>query len=331
MRKLNISSVLAIGLAFAVLLLTNWGFKLSEEKNQFIQQNQDLSEQVTALDEFKNDLQEEVDTLMNVYGQAVKENELLEKLLNNTKRKLTKTTANFQQFRMESQNVIQSLKQRIQQLVKAKSTLEITIQEKTRTNDVLLEQAGIDRTIFKNIMNSSENQALAFTELKKEFAVVQEKRAELARERAARRLLVKGGQKPNTLKKKKLLATNFRTETEMKNGKLTAKAKRIRKIKVSFDLNEVREDLLGTQELYLVIKNGKGKILAKDAETVRVKIKGLVQEIRVVKKKTVELEKSQRTHFRFEVGQDRLEEGYHKVAVYSKDGLLGKTSFRAAK
>lgn len=326
MRKLNILSILAIGLAVAVLLLTNWGFTLSEEKNHFIQQNQELSEQVTALDELKNDLQEEVDTLMNAYGQAVKENELLEKLLNNTKRKLTSTTANFQQFRMESQNAIQSLKQSIQQLVKAKSTLEITIQEKTRTNDVLLEQAGIDRATFKNIMDSSENQELAFTELKKEFAVIQEKRAELARARAAKRLLVKNtNQKPTVVKQ--LLATGFRTETEMKNGKLTSKAKRVRKIVVSFDLNDVADSFLGEQELYLVIKDGQRKLLTEDAETVKVNIKGLLQEIRVVKTRKVEIEKSQRIHFRLEVS-DRLEEGYHKVAVYSKNGLLGETSFR---
>jgi len=330
MRKLNILSVLAIGLAGAVLLLTNWGFKLSEQKNQFHQQNQELSEQVKAMDDLKNDLQEEVDTLMNAYGQVQKENELLEKLLRNTKRKLTSTTANFQQFRMESQTAMQTLKQSIQQLVKAKSTLEITLQEKTKTNDVLLKQAGIDRTTFKKIMSGSENQELAFKELKKEFAVIQEKRADLAKARAARRLMVKANQKPKNVVKKKLLATGFRTETEMKNGKLTAKAKRVRKIKVSFDLNEVSEDLLGQQEVYLVIKDGKGKILAKDAETVKVRIKGLVQEIRVIKKKTIELEKDQRVHFRFDV-DDRLEDGYHKVAVYAKSGLLGKTSFRVEK
>lgn len=320
-----------MGLAVAVLLLTNWGFKLSDEKNQFHQQNQDLSEQVKALDGFKKDLQEEVDTLMNAYGQAVEENELLEKLLNNTKRKLTSTTANFQQFRMESQTAVQSLKQSIQQLVKAKSTLEITIQEKTRTNDVLLEEAGIDRTTFKNIMNSADNQELAFKELKKEFAVVQEKRAELARARAAKRLLVKStNQKPSNVVIQPLIATGFRTETEMKNGKLTAKAKRVRKIVVSFDLNEVADSFIGEQELYLVIKDGQRKLLDKDAETVKVKVKGLLQEIRVVKKRTVELEKSQRIHFRLDVS-DRLEEGYHKVEVYSKNGLLGETSFRVEK
>ncbi len=327
MRKLNISSVLAVGLAFAVLLLTNWGFKLSDEKDYIIQQNQELSAQVNALDDLKMDLQEEVDTLMSAYGQAVKENELLEKLLNNTERKLTATTANFQQFRMESQQAIQSLKQSIQQLVKAKSTLEITLQEKTKTNDVLLEQAGIDRTTFKNIMSSAGNQELAFKELKKEFAVIQEKRAELARAKAAKRLLVKKTNQKPSIVPKPLLATGFRTETEMKNGKLTAKAKRVRKIVVSFDLNDVNDSFLGEQALYLVIKDAEKKLLTEDAETVKVNIKGLLQEIRVVKTRTVDIEKSQRIHFRFEVS-DRLAEGYHRVEVYSKNGLLGETSFR---
>lgn len=322
MSKLNISSVLVIGLAFAVLFLTNWGFTLSDEKNQIIQQNQDLLEQINALDGLKNDLQEEVDTLMNDYGQAVKENELLEKLLNNTERRLSNTTTNFQQFRMESQSAIQSLKQSIQRLVKAKSTLEITIQEKTKANEVLLEQAGIDRTTFKSIMNSSGNQELAFKALKKEFAVIRGKRA-----RTAKRLLVKHtNQKPSSVTKQ-LLATDFRTEAEMKNGKLTAKAKRVRKIVVSFDLNKVNDSFIGQQELFLVIKDGHRKLLAKDAETVKVMMNGLMKEIRVVKKRTVDIEKSQRIHFGFEVS-DRLTEGFFKVEVYSKNGLLGETSFR---
>ena len=57
------------------------------------------------------------------------------------------------------------------------------------------------------------------------------------------------------------------------------------------------------------------------------KIRGLLQEIRVIKTKKVVIEKEQRVNFRFDVPR-RLEEGYHKVEVYAKSGLLGKTSFR---
>ena len=327
MRKLNIFAVLALGLTAAVLLLTNWGFKLSEQKNQFYQENQDLSEQVKALDGLKYDLQKEVDTLMNAYGVAVKENELLDKLLNKTKRKLTATKADFQEFKLESDSSIQTLKESIQQLVKAKSTLEVTLQEKTRTNDVLLEQAGIDRTTFHQIMDGATDQELAYKALEKEFTVVQKKRDELARERAARRLMVKSNQKPTI--KKKLRATGFRMETEMKNGKLTAKAKKVRKVVISFNLNEVPEHLLGEQELFLVVKDAERKPLFEDAETVKINIKGLLKEVRIVKKRTLELDDSQRLNFRLEV--ERLHEGYHKVEVYTKNGLLGESSFRVEK
>ena len=328
MRKLNILSVLSLGLTVVVLLLTNWGFKLSEEKNRIYQENQTLSEQVKALDNLKEDLQEEVDTLMNAYGQAIKENELLEKLLNDTARKLTSNTTNFKQFRMESQTTIQSLKQSMLRLIRAKSTLEITLQEKTRTNDVLLEQAGIDRTTFKTIMKVAGTQEMVFQELQKEFAVVQEKRAEFAR--TTKRLLIKANQRLFNARSKQVSATDFRVETEMKNGKVTAKAKRVRKIIVSFDLNEVPDDFLGEQELYLVIKNTKRELLKKNAEIVKVRLKGLLQDIKVVEKRAIVLELSQRIPFQFEL-TDRLEAGYHKVEVYSKDGLLGETSFRVEK
>jgi len=326
MRKLNILSILAIGLLIAVFLLTNWGFKLAEEKNQFYQENQVLAQQVSALEGLKNDLKKEVDTLMNTYSQATKENEFLNKLLRNSKRKLAKTTNEFQQFRMESTTAIQSLKESIHRLVKAKSALETTIQVTEKANNTLLDQAGIDRMVFKKIMYGSTDQTVAFKALKREFVVVQEKR-EATRERAAQVRRVNANQRPKSIDKKVLRATAFRTETEMKNGKITAKAKRVKRIVVSFDLQDVPEVLQGEQELYLVIKDDKKKLLDKDAPTVKVRIRGLLQEIRVIQTKKVVLERSQRTFFRFDV-PERLSEGYHKVAVYAKSGLLGKTSFR---
>lgn len=327
MRKLNILSVLAIGLIIAVFLLTNWGFKLTEEKNQFYEENQVLVQQVSALDELKNDLKEEVDTLMNTYNKATKEKKVLERLLRKTKRKLASTNNEFQEFRMESATAIQSLKESIHRLVKAKSTLETTIQTTEKANDVLLDQAGIDRMVFKKIMYGSEDQTLAFKALQREFAAVQEKREEAARERVFRAIKVKSNQRPKSINRKSLRATAFRTETEMKSGKITAKAKRVKRIVVSFDVQDIPTDQLGEQELYLVIKDNKKKLLDKDAPTVKVRIKGLLQERRVIKTKKVDLQAEKRVFFRFDV-PERLEAGYHKVEVYAKSGLLGKTSFR---
>ncbi len=327
MRKLNLLSILAIGLLIAVFLLTNWGFKLTEEKNQVYEENQVLAQQISALDALKNDLKEEVDTLMNTYNKATQEKEVLERLLRKTKRKLAHTNNNFQQFRMESATAIQSLKESIQRLIKAKSTLETTIQTTEKANDALLDQAGIDRAVFKQIMYGSEDQTVAFKALQREFAVVQEKREEAARAKAFSAIKVKSNQRPKSIDRKVLRATAFRTETEMKSGKITAKAKRVKRIVVSFDFQDVPTDQLGEQALYLVIKDNKNKLLDKDAPTVKVRIRGLLQEIRVIKTKKILLENQKRVFFKFDV-PERLEAGYHKVEVYAASGLLGKTSFR---
>jgi len=327
MRKLDILFVLTLGLGITVFLLLNWGFTLTKEKNQFYQENQVLSQQISALDELKNDLKEEVDTLMNTYGQVTKEKECLERLLRKSKRELAVTHNEFQQFRMESATAIQSLKESIHRLVKAKSTLETTIQATEKANNTLLDQAGIDRAVFKKIMYASNDQTKAFKALQREFAMVQEKREEAARAKVVRAIKVKSNQRPKKINRKILRATSFRTETEMRNGKITAKAKRVKRVVVSFDLQEIPKEQLGEQELYLVIKDAKKRLLNKDAPTVKVRIRGLLQEVRVVKTKKVILEKEQRIIFRFDVPQ-RLEAGYHKVEVYAKGGLLGKTSFR---
>ena len=326
MRKSTLLSILTVGLFIAVLFLANWGTTLSEDKQRIYQQNQSLSTQLTALEELKKDLQHEVDTLKVSYGQVNQEKDYLEKLLHKTKTKLANTQSDFNEFRTESENAIQSLKEAIKKLLNAKSVLEKTIQTTNDTNDLLLKEAGIDRTIFRQIMTSSENKEVVLEQLKNEFKVVQEKRAEAARARAATRLKVKSPA-PKVVERKVMRATAFRSETKMRNDKLTVKAKKVRKIEISFDLKDVPDNQLGEQELYLVVKNGKQKLLVDDAKTVKVKIKGLIREIRVVETKKVNLEKDQRVRFRLEIA-DRLEEGYHKVAVYSKDGLLGETSFR---
>jgi len=327
MRKLDILFVLALGLAITVFLLLNWGFTLTEEKNQFYEENQILSEQVSALDDLKKDLQEEVDTLMNAYGQVNKEKEYLERLLRNPKRKLANTDEDCQEFRIETATEIQSLKESINQLVKAKSTLETTIQITEEANNILLDQAGIDRAVFKKIMYDSEDKAKAFKALQREFAMVQEKREEAAKEKVVKAVKVKSNQRPKSINRKMLRATSFRTETEMRSGKVTAKAKKVRRVVVSFDLQDAPAEQLGEQELYLVIKDPKKKLLDKNAPTVKVKIKGLLQEIRVIKTKKVVIENEKRVNFRFDVPR-RLEAGYHKVEIYAKSGLLGKTSFR---
>ena len=123
-------------------------------------------------------MKEEVDTLMNAYGQVTKENAYLERLLRRNKRKVTNIDEGCQEFRLESAATIQSLKESIQRLVKAKSTLETTIQATEKANNVLLDQAGIDRAVFKKIMYTSENQTIAFKALEREFAMVQEKQEE---------------------------------------------------------------------------------------------------------------------------------------------------------
>ncbi len=330
MRKLNAVSVLAVALAFGVLFLTNQGFKLTEEKEQILQKNQTLVSQISELDELKIELNREIDTLMNEYTQATEENDLLKKLLKNSKQKLAATTSNFQQFKLASTSAIQSLKESIQRLVKTKTSLETNIQKTNEANDVLLDQAGIDRTVFKQIMSSSDDPTVTFQQLENEFKVVKERREEAARARAARRVKVKSNQKPKEVDRKVLKATAFRTETEMKNGKLTAKAKRVKKVIVSFDLHDVPASDMREQAIYLVMKGANGKLLNKDAETVKVMIEGRKQEIRVVSTKKVILDKKQRVFFRFEV-PDRLEEGYHKVEIYTAAGLLGKTSFRVEK
>lgn len=325
MMKLNGFAVLSLGLVMAILLLTHWGLKVKEEKIIIQEEKQQLSKEITALEELKYSLQVNVDSLMGVYGKVVKENELLKKLLYHTNTKLIKDKYDFNEFRLESATAIHSLKESVQRLLKAKSTFENTIQATEKENELFLAQAGIDRLTFDEILFTSDEPEVVFQELQEEYTYVVTNKKDV--EANARLRRIRANQKPRAIDKKTLRATAFRTELERNGGKATIKGKRVKRILISFDLDQVPDEYLGEQELYLVIQDERRQIIYDNGKMAHVSIKGLMRSMKVVQTKVDTLEKKQRITFDFEVKR-KLGKGYYLSYVYAKSGLLGKTSFR---
>lgn len=325
MMKLNGFAVLSLGLVMAILLLTHWGIKVKEEKAIIQEEKKQLSNEITALEGLKYTLQIEVDSLMGLYGKVAQENELLKKLLYDTNTKLIKSKYDFNEFRLESATAIHSLKESVQRLVKAKSTFENTIQATQKENELFLAQAGIDRSTFDKILITSDEPEVVFQELQEAYTYVVANRKDA--EANARLRRIRANQKPRAIDKKTLRATGFRTELERNGGKATIKGKRVKKILISFDLEQVPDEYLGEQELYLVIQDDRNQIIYNNGKPAKVSIKGLMQSMPVVQSKRSTLEKKQRITFDFELKR-KLGKGYYIVLVYAKSGLLGKTSFR---
>lgn len=325
MNKLSLFKIASILLLGTTLFLGNWGFQMSENNKVITEENQTLSKEVEELNDLKETLKAEVDSLMVSYEKVTEEKTVLQELLGNTKTKLAKTTSAFQQFKETTGNTILTLKEQIQQLFRTRVSLEETIKETNIANNVLLEDAGIDRSTFEGIMSGSEDKEVAFKQLLAEYKVAQKRKNEL--EIANRVSQIKANLKPKEIYLEALRATAFRVELEMKNGKATSKAKRVKMIKLSFELNDVPEKYLGTQELFLVIKDEQRKLLTKKDATVTINTSGNAEIIKTTSSRTLELDNNQRVRFNYDV-DEKLDPGFYSITIYAKDGLLGKTSFK---
>jgi len=123
-------------------------------------------------------------------------------------------------------------------------------------------------------------------------------------------------------------ATSFRVEMERKTDKLTAKARRVRNLTVSFDLADVPEQYRGPQKLYLVITDANSKPIAA-ANPTQVTISAPTGDIPIIAQQTrsVNLVETQRLSFNYKL-EEKLKAGNYIAAVYCDSGLLGASSFR---
>lgn len=325
MSKLNTFILTTIVFALSTLFLTNWGFQLSAEKKEVLIENQKLAGQVNQLDELKESLTEEVNELAVSYEKVTEEKRVLQELLEDKTTELTKTKQDFQALQTSSNSTVLPLKETIRQLFQTKTALETNIKETTIVNDVLLEEAGIDRATFEGIMNDSANKTLAFQALLTEYEVAQKRVKELEIKNSLQKN--RANLKPKEIYLQEFRATAFRVELETWNGKATSKARRVKNIKVSFDLKEIPEKYHGEQDVYLVVKDEKNQLLTNEAKPTVIKVNNNTEVHKISQSRHLELADSQRLRFNFEV-LDKLKAGYYSVYIYAKNGLLGKTSFR---
>ncbi len=325
MKKLNMFAIVAILLAIVSLFLTNWGMQLSKQNQTILVENQQLFGQIKELDDLKENLQKEVDNLVVSYEKVTEEKQVLEELLQQTATNLAKTTANFQQFKIASSETVSSLKENIQRLFQTKTALEVTIKETKEANDVLLSESGLDRATFEAIMNGTGDKEAAFQELVAAYKLAQEKAME--EEMVARLNKMKANLKPREIYLTAFSATAFRVELENRAGKPITKGKRVKQVKVSFDVNKLPAKYFGAQELYLVIKDARNELLSNEEQPTEIVVGDTKEKVKISQSRKVDLEVSQRLRFNYEV-MEKLKEGYYSVYVYAKAGLLGKTSFR---
>lgn len=299
-----------LGIVCAILFLALigagiWGNNLKGEKQDLLSQKEKLELTIGDLNTLKEGLETEVDSLQMAYMSLAEENETLHGSLADVQKKLARSRATVKSVKSANANneaEVASLQAQIQALMTAKTELEGSISALQMENDSLRQRAGI----LEADLGTAREENAALTSLNNS---IQEEVERL------------------TLANFK--ASAFQIELEKKRGnKATAKSRKAKRVKVSFDLTNVPEEYQGVRPLYLVISDDKATpIKLENPIKAQIKVNGQPTDIIAAESKEVNITADQRLTFTHELA-DKLSTGYYRVALYTDIGLLGANSFR---
>ncbi|MFT5168512.1 MAG: cell division protein FtsB [Saprospiraceae bacterium] len=300
----NVLIVVAILLAL-LLGWSSWsGMNKATEIENLQSQNSTLSTELSDMEALKISLEDDVTRLQSEYeGLTVVNDSLANSLLAeksrvaNRNRTISKLKADAEAEDLK----VGSLSVQIGQLIAQKADLENQITSLQEENTELRERAGL---------------------LEEDLGKARDDNAALANLNRSMQGEIEGLTLAN------FKASAFQIVLEKKNSKATAKGRRARRMKASFDLTAVPEKYQGVRPIYLVITNElsspikldnpiKAQVLVNDQNT----------DIIAAEMKEVNIEANQRISFTHDLS-DKLKKGYYRVIAYTDIGILGTSNFR---
>jgi hypothetical protein len=293
--------ILAAILAVLLIAAGIWGVTQNRAKNQLASENVVMSGTIEDLEVLRADLIREVDSLQQEYAVLAEQNSDLQGSLIEAQDKIAQTEAALRNAKSRGSTEINSLRAEIQQLLALRSDLESSIVKVQAENDSLRAVTGI---------------------LEADLSVARDENVALANLNQT----IQGEVDRLTLANFK--ATAFQVDLERGNEKAVAKARRARKIRVSFDLTDVPAQYQGLRTLYLAISDEQGMpVRPSNAIMGQTVVNNQKMDFIAVQAKEVDITANQRLSFNYEV-EDKLKSGYYRVTVYTEIGMLGSSSVR---
>jgi len=300
----NTSRNLVIGIIAGFLLVSLLGWSIWRVRTLNAEKAQQAIE-LEALTQEKNALESSIDSLQLALTTVSNENEELQGKVSASASVLAEKDAIIRQLKGQNSKQITELRVQVNGLQKAKAEYEAILAVLRAENDQLKAE---------NAELRAEN-----AELRDSTSQLTAKVDDLANSLAEQIRKTQSAQ---------FKATSFRVEMERRNDKLTAKARQVRNLTVSFDLADVPEKFHGPQKLYLVISDANGSPIAA-ANPTKVTINAPTGDIPIIAQQTraVNLVQTQRLSFNYKL-EEKIKAGNYVAAVYCDRGLLGASSFR---
>lgn len=296
------------GLTIAVVILALlliaagiWGFMQNNARKDLEGVRSELEGTVEELESLRAELLSEVDSLQGEYNNLAEQNGELQGNLSTAQQTIAEKEAAIRNLKASKSSEVNSLRAEIQQLMALKDELQGNIQGIQAENDSLRQAMGM---LEENLTASKE---------------------EIEQLNTIRRTIEEENKR---LTLKNFTASAFQVELERKNEKATAKARRARTIRISFDLADVPEEYQGMRTLYLTINDDKGTpIAALNPVPAKTIVNNQQMDIIAVKAKDVDITESQRLSFVYDL-EEKLDPGFYRVSVFTDIGLLGSSSLR---
>lgn len=298
-KKGMIAAIVILAILF--LAAGIWGLMQNSERKELEGVRDKLEGTVEELEGIREDLLSEVDSLQGEYTTLAEQNGELQGDLAQAQETIAQKEAAIRNIRAKNSSEINALRAEIQELMALKDELQSNIQGLVAENDSLRQAMGI----MEGELTASKEEIEQLNNIRRTI------------EEENERLTLENFQ-----------ASAFQVDLEKRNDKVTSKARRVRTIRVSFDLTEVPEELQGLRTLYLTINDDKGTPIA---ATNQVKAKTVVNnqemDIIAVKAKDLDIAENQRLSFVYDL-EDKLDPGYYRVSIFTDIGLLGSSSIR---
>ncbi len=298
----------AIAIAVILGLLLAWslwsGMNKSKEITRLSSENSSLNSEMSELEKLKASLEEEVTALQANYEDLAVINDSLANSLAAEKSRVTRRNRTISKLKADAEAEdlkVESLTVQISQLMEQKSELESQISSLQQENAELRERAGI----LEEDLGKARDDNAALANLNRTMQ----------------------GEIDN-LTLANFKATAFQVELEKKNKKATAKSRRARRMKASFDLTNVPEKYQGVRPIYLVITDETSTPIKLDNPIkAQVMVNDQQTDIIAAEMKEVSIETNQRISFTHDLSK-RLKKGYYRVIAYTDIGILGTSNFR---
>lgn len=295
---------LAIGIIAGILLASLLGWAIWRIRTLNAEKAQQAI-QMESLTQEKAQLESSLDSLQLALSNVRSENEELQGKVSASASVLAEKESVIRQLKGQNSKQIAELRAQVEGLQKAKAEYEAILAVLRAENEQLKAE---------NAELRAEN-----AELRDSTSQLSAKVDDLANKLADQIRKTQSAQ---------FKATSFRVELERRNDKLTAKARQVRNLNVSFDLADVPESFRGAQKLYLVISDANGSPIPSSNPT-KVTITTPTGEIPIIAQQTrvVNIVQTQRLSFNYKL-EEKIKSGNYVAAVYCDRGLLGASSFR---